>query len=161
MRFNELIVEKEFLPLDKAIQTTDYTCGAACAASVFKYFGIDTDEIEVAQKCGTTEEFGTFPEDLVDCIKAHGLNAHGGQMEMMQVINAIKDGNPVFLLVQAWGEGHWVLAVGYNNKGFIINDPYLKTKYSKISFSRLRTIWNHRFDNGKNYTNYGIVVNNS
>ena len=65
---------------------------------------------------------------------------HNSSIE--DIISSMDKGNPAILLIQAWGNGHYVVANGYddkNNKIFYYDPLYGKTK--NINYETLDKNW--------------------
>ncbi len=89
-----------------------------------------------------------FPDELSQYCNTHGLDRHN-EMDMVKVVEAYgsKDrfsktasfeqvkklliqGNPAVVHGYFTSSGHIICLIGYNSKGFIVNDPYGEIMYS-------------------------------
>lgn len=69
-----------FRLLSRARQSTEYTCWPLVLQAVFRYWGKDVAEDEIARFAGTTPEVGIFPEDLVRSANALGFMGRRGRV---------------------------------------------------------------------------------
>ena len=89
-------------------------------------------------------------------------------MTQENLIEEINNDNPVILSIQAWGDkddytnvkkdGHYVTAIGYNPKGFIVEDPSISVRRGFISYDELDERWHDVGPDGKEYDHFGIVI---
>lgn len=115
-------------------QTYCWDCGAKAIQSALAYYGIDVREQLVMQIAGTTKS-GTPPIGLKKVAKKHQLDYKAGKMKIADVKKYIDRKIPVILLVQAWSgrkktdwendwdDGHYVVAIGYDDKKIYFEDP--------------------------------------
>ncbi|MBP6979169.1 MAG: C39 family peptidase [Bacteroidales bacterium] len=107
-----------FLNVDSYQQTTEYTCGPAAVVSFLKYYGIQRDEMTLAEEMGTSSTVGTTPEQISTWLNKNGFTAswhQEGSLEMLQ--ENLANNIPTLVEWSDWG-GHWVLVIGYD-----IRDP--------------------------------------
>jgi len=151
-------------------QTFEYDCGAKALHSVLTYFGIDTNEINIIKIANTNKHNGT-PLDGVKKVAGHfKLKCRIKKMDINEIKKYIDREIPVILLVQAWPKkkvhdwkkswenGHFVVAIGYDNKRIYFEDPY-DIHRSYLTYSELLDRW-HDIDTAKNkkYYNLGIIL---
>src|SRR5690606_34010665 len=92
-------------------QTTDYTCGAAAAATLLHAYGVEADEQEMAERCWTNALTGT--DEL--CV-ARGLRQKALPIGRRAVVGSmsydelVARGEPVMVTV-GWSllVDHWVV----------------------------------------------------
>ena len=160
--------ENNILEYPDLRQDYDYTCGASCLQSVLMYYGFDAVESELVKKLGTTKDWGTEHTDIVRVAQEYNLEVEYGKMTIEQVKNYIDQKIPVILDIQAWSEnnvdystdwddGHYIVAIGYDNNGFIVEDPSdIGRQY--ISFEELNKRWHDIDKNNTQLYNLGIAI---
>lgn len=140
---NGLILLKNFPAYQ---QTTEYTCGPACALMCLKYFGIEISEMEIAKDMHTRPfPYGTKLKDFVEYFRKIGgvttissldYNRDKSNLifpEFKQfkefVKTNLKEGNPIIVENVDYG-GHYKVIIGYDDLGveeedmLIFADPY-------------------------------------
>lgn len=156
-------------------QTTDYSCGAIALQSCLKLYGIEYTEKELIKMLNTDPEWGTDTSEIIRVAIEQGLKADSYEMTIEDVKNYIGNGTPVILDIQAWhfdivkeydytaewNDGHYVVAFGYDENGFIIDDPS-DTGASLLLFGELEARWHDvtKDENGKiiKVNNIGIAI---
>ena len=129
-----------FRLLSRARQSTEYTCGPSALQAVFRYWGKDIAEDEIAKLAGTTSEVGTFPEDLVRSAKALGFKAEAREgLTLDEVQEFTAAGHPMIALAQVWlsakglggksveeewDSGHYIVVLGVDKDYVYFQDPY-------------------------------------
>ena len=129
-----------FRLLSRARQSTEYTCGPSALQAVFRYWGKDVAEDEIAKLAGTTSEVGTFPEDLVRSAKALGFKAEAKEgLTLDEVQEFTAAGHPMIALAQVWlsakglggksveeewDSGHYIVVLGVDKDYVYFQDPY-------------------------------------
>jgi uncharacterized protein YvpB len=100
-----------------------------------------------------------------------GFNARCSKMSIGDIKDNICRGIPVILMIQGrsddtstdwrneWSKGHYVVAVGYDDKRLYFNDPRPPARTS-LTIRQLHARWHDSTDAGKKYVNYGIVITN-
>lgn len=145
-------------------QTTEYSCGCACALMVLRHFGVERySEAEIAEIAKTDEKKGTTVEGLCAFFKTAGLKyeSHTNTVKKFEteeeaqkyLVEKIKAGNPVLVDWEDWG-GHWQIIIGIDTCGtdsvyddvLIFADPYDITDhyqdgYYVYSFARFFSMW--------------------
>ena len=113
-------------------QSLDYTCGAAAATALLRFYGIEVNELEAARAMRTDPKSGTAPEAMVNWLQAQGLKVVWGEQGRLDLLKSnLRRGRPTLVLWTDWG-GHWVAVIGYDDKGtsrtddddVILADPY-------------------------------------
>jgi predicted double-glycine peptidase len=169
-------------------QATDYTCGVACTESILYYNGIDYREDNLAQTLGATEEDGTDIAHIVDFLHrvnsrtgywmGQGTEFQGGigaelrtDMTLDDLRAQIDGGHPVICAIQAWSaetnedyaaeweDGHYVIAVGYDDDNVYFMDPSTRGNYTYIANDEFMTRW-HDGDSDQRLQQPGIVITN-
>jgi len=150
-------------------QDYDFTCGASCLQSVLMYYGFDAVESELVKQLGTTEDWGTEHTDIIRVAQNYDLVVESGEMDFEKIKNYINQKIPVILDIQAWSEkenidysndwedGHYIVAIGYDDNGFIIEDPSdFGRQY--MTFEELTKRWHDIDKNNKKLYNLGIAI---
>ena len=153
-------------------QRDDYSCGAAALMSVCSYFGVGPDDLEEYKKeLGTNEENGTNVYEILKMARRLGLEAdiHHG-MTLDDLRKRLDEGAPVIVSIQAYGDpvtyyrddnGHYVVAVGYDESNFYFEDPVLPGRRGFLPVKEFDRRWHD--DEGTNekpdvHAHLGVVV---
>jgi predicted double-glycine peptidase len=152
-------------------QSTDYDCGATIVQSALTYClgsKIDKPVSDLFKDLKTTKEGGTDPEDIIRYLNSKGIKTKSGTMTQQDLINEIDKNNPTIILLQAWGDkkdytnskkdGHYVTVKGYNDEGFICEDPNMSMEYGFISYDSLDDRWHDVNKKGKFRDHFGIII---
>lgn len=162
------------IPVPDTRQQTGYTCGAAALRAVCEYFGVGPrTEREFAADMKMSSA-GADPEHLIRALKKYGLNYKPfHRMSLRGLKSSVDRGRPVIMMLQAWGatkknpwpsyrrdwgDGHWVVAIGYDDDGAFFEDPSLRTVRGFMGFDELKERWH---DVGPHYGHmyfYGLSV---
>ena len=149
-------------------QTYDYDCGANALQSVLAYYGIDTREDKILHIAQTTKD-GTDPKNIILAIEHYGLQQEARSMTAVEVKEFIERGIPVILLLQAWTEtpdidwendwkdGHYVVAIGYDNEKMIFEDPS-SFRRTYLSYADLEKRWHDVDEDGNTYVHWAVAV---
>jgi acetylornithine deacetylase/succinyl-diaminopimelate desuccinylase-like protein/predicted double-glycine peptidase len=145
-----------YLKVPFAHQETDYTCGPAALLSVLRYWGkAPASEKNLYDPLHTTEKYGTQPAFMAETAAAFGLNASTKTaVELPALRAALKRGETVVLMVQAWRDGaekalrwaeddedgHYVVLVGMDDDYAYFMDPWLGA-YDYLSLADLKERW--------------------
>ncbi len=125
------------LPDGVVYQSTNYSCGPACLAGLFRYYGFFKSEREMAQLAGTSVALGTQLAGLVHAGEIQGfeplvLNPSYEQLDLI-CHPAIIFQSRVYHLVTFWGLDQ--------DGNLIIRDPVLgPTRWEPLEFRR-NTPW--------------------
>ena len=160
----------KFLSFPKTRQATDFSCGAAVTQAMLYYYGIEKREDEIGDALGTDTD-GTEPEAILAVLRKVGLRCRPGRMTVEGVRAWIKIDVPVILSIQAWaddepkdytdrwGDGHYVVAVGYDDNGnFILEDPSILDQRGVLPADELEKRWHDRTKDGHVMEHFGIAV---
>jgi uncharacterized protein YvpB len=144
-------------------QTMDYTCGVAALQSVLLYYGEEFGQTELARYLGVSTQHGTnyrailrfanrkFPDPQKRDFwmwKRCGMTID----DLRQVIDT---GRPPIIPFQAWGrpgidwkkewkEGHYAVAVGYDENNIYFMDPSVLGHYAYIPVGEFLDRWHDR-----------------
>lgn len=141
-------------------QQTSYYCGPASVMMVLDYTAkLDDSQYELSQELSTDKELGITYTSLMDepFIQRDLTDVHDERLTLRQLKNQINQGYAPILLI--WFDdthetGHYVVAVGYNDTGVFINDPW-PTQWDKpegretgchvfLSYEKLLDLWSIR-----------------
>ncbi len=92
------------------------TCGPAALATVCRYYGIDVDEDEIAQRAGTTEA-GTSVMGLQQAAQQKGLSALGRRIRLSEL------GKTPLPCILYFHPGHFVILTGVQQHRLYLADP--------------------------------------
>lgn len=148
-------------------QKTKYTCGPAALLSIAKFLGRDISEEDLSQEA--TPEDGLPPAKLLEVANTVDLQGHletGWTVDKLK--EAIKLGLPTIIAIQAWNEavtnysnewmdGHYVVAIGFDQDHLIVEDPGLDTGRGLIPWSQLMTRWHDQDSNGRRYYQLAMI----
>ena len=120
-------------------------CGPAALTSVFRYYGRDADQDEIAENVYTPELKGSLISDMKHYAEENGFVAvtNNGDLEAVTIL--IDENKPVILLVDKGKLGlnvqHYYVVFGYNpgKNLFLVHDG--KKNGSEISYSKLDKEW--------------------
>lgn len=127
---------KKVLIYPETRQVYGYDCGANALMSMLVFAGVEEREERIAKLAGTTEKEGTTTEGILFTFGYFGMEVSAGEgMTVADVREAIDQGHPVLLTLQAyrpadiilpygelWDQGHYVVAIGYEGDGTAPDD---------------------------------------
>jgi predicted double-glycine peptidase len=150
-------------------QATDYTCGVAALQSVLGFFGEEFREDELAKKLKANSQEGTAYANIARFAKKKGfrVDIHKG-MTLEALKRLLDKRSPVICLIQAWSEhpidysktwanGHYVVAIGYDDKNIFFMDPSTLGNYAYIPAAEFVKRW-HDTDGKEHLRHFGMVV---
>lgn len=155
------------LPLTR--QATDYTCGVAALQSIFAYYGDEFTEMPLAKSLKCNFKFGTAYKSIESYAKQQGYSVEiHKDMTLEQLKQLIDKRLPVLCLVQAWAavptdyrtewkDGHYVVAVGYDEKNIFFMDPSTLGDFSYIPLDEFVERW-HDTDGHERLHHFGMVI---
>jgi len=168
------------VPLPDTQQKEDYSCGASALMSICRYFGLgpdyEEDFIAILRKKGMDTRTGAHPEQLINAAKGFGLAFEPfDPMTVDQLKSCLRSGRPVLMMIQAWGvdektgqplesyenvwsEGHWVVAIGFDEEGVFFEDPSLEAIRGYVGYGALKERWHDRGPRGRHMRNYGLAI---
>jgi ABC-type bacteriocin/lantibiotic exporter with double-glycine peptidase domain len=155
-------------PRSRQFRTND--CGINDAGVALAYYGINEREMQLIDLAGLPED-GLETVDLVNLLKRfenRGITLDAGTMTLDDIRGAIDDGYPVILAIQAyaddpdqvytddWEDGHYVVAIGYDEERFIFQDS---SSWERTFLTNLELLdrW-HDSDSGQQLRNWGCIV---
>jgi ABC-type bacteriocin/lantibiotic exporter with double-glycine peptidase domain len=150
-------------------QATDYTCGVAALQAILAYYGEDVREDVLAKALHANHKIGTRYKNIQHYAEAHGLTVHVDlEMTIEQLKNSLQSGHPVLCLIQAWAEkktdyktdwddGHYVVAVGFDDERVIFMDPSTAGHYTYIPLQEFAQRW-HDVDGTVKLNHFGMSL---
>jgi ABC-type bacteriocin/lantibiotic exporter with double-glycine peptidase domain len=122
-----LIENVPFFPQD------DYQCGPSSLAGVLNYWGINVSTDEIAREIFSESARGTLNIDMLLYAQRKGLNAIQYDGDVEDLKRNIDSNYPVIVLVDFGISfhriNHFMVVVGYNENGLIINSGKKKEKF--------------------------------
>lgn len=157
-----------YLPLTR--QATDYTCGVASLQSILMYYGDEYMESELAQVLKADPENGTSYHNIADFSKSEGYTVNiYKKMSIEDLKKQIDNKKPVLVLLQAWSDdpnpnykddwidGHYSIAIGYDQKRVYFMDPSTLGYYTFIPTQQFLDRW-HDVDINEKVIHFGMVI---
>ncbi len=136
-------------------QSTPYSCGAASLQAVLSYWGKDLREDELLTMLNTTGERGTSPYTIVNVSRSLGFSAElRTDVTLLDLESAVHAGIPVIVGIQAWrdntsppfwlddwGDGHYLVVIGMDEKNVYLEDPAMLGTRGVISRDEFLMRW--------------------
>ncbi|MGO8690651.1 MAG: hypothetical protein ACLQLG_13595 [Thermoguttaceae bacterium] len=155
------------LPYPETRQVFCYDCGANALASMLVYAGVEEREDRIAILARTSED-GTDTRGYLGVLDYYGLPYRaGGGMTPGELRFAVDRGWPTALTLQAyrcssrpyrdlWDDGHWVVAIGYDRRRILFEDP---SSYHRtwLADGELLERW-HDVDAGRQIFHWGCTL---
>ena len=159
------------IDLPNATQTTDYTCGASALQAICSYFGVGPeDEWDYEREMGMPKT-GADPIHITTAAEQYGLEVKEYRpMTAKQLEKCLDKGRPVILMLQAWSgreqsydhewaEGHYVVAIGYDDEVFYVEDPSIHGSRGFLTREELDARWHDvEGDEGSHTEHLGIAI---
>jgi len=145
-----------FRLLSRTRQITEYSCGASALQAVLRYWGHDLDETRIMSMIGTSEEVGTYPENIVRGVRELGLEAEARENLTLEEVRRFTDqGHPMIALGQVWrsqsssvaspeddwDNGHYIVVLGVDDDYVYFQDPYLRMGKAFVTRSVFEKHW--------------------
>jgi hypothetical protein len=124
-------------------QSRDYTCGAAAVASVLRFLGEETHEMQCAQSMGTNKIIGTDAGQMVLYFRHRGYLATAtSETPVGLIIERVRKGKITLVDWNDYG-GHWVVVAGYDpvHDAIVLADP--ARPRSKFAAHSRKRFWEH------------------
>ena len=103
----------------------DYQCGPAALAALLNFRGLPVTPDQIAREIFSGSARGTLVMDMVFYAEGRGLKVKHYSGSEADVRQNIDRGNPLIALVDygfwVYERGHFLVIVGYNDNGFILN----------------------------------------
>jgi uncharacterized protein YvpB len=107
------------------------TCNMTCGAMVIKYFYPDTKsqgQLEDEMTQYAVKKWGHdaiyYPNLISATLNHYGVSGNFGDYTFDEMKQHLLDGNPIIHNGRYTQSGHFVVIKGFNQQGFIINDPW-------------------------------------
>lgn len=152
-------------------QADTYTCGVSVTQTALAFCGIDVHYEDLRKLMKPDPEGGVDPKKILYVLKKYKVNYEWDEnLTIDELKDYINDESPVIICLQAWAknkeldysrtrkEGHYITVIGYNNDGFICEDPSLQSHRGFISFEELDYRWRDFDKNGTKYYHFGIAI---
>lgn len=110
-----------------------YQCGPASLAGVMNYWKVDVAPDDIAKEIYSRSAKGTLNIDMVIYSQKKGLTAEQYSGGMKDLKKNIGSGYPLIVLVDygfwVYQSNHFMVVVGYNEDGVIVNSGKDKSKF--------------------------------
>lgn len=148
-------------------QSFSYDCGASALQSVLVYYGKDVREMDLVKKLKASKASGVKMSSIVRVAEKYNIPAvidDNGNTTLLRSL--ITDGNPVIVLLQAYGkgsyvkdfkDGHYVVAIGYTEDAIIFEDPSAYTR-TFLTDEELLLRWHALDDNNEESDNHYLIA---
>jgi predicted double-glycine peptidase len=161
-------VESIKINLPEVQQKTHFSCAAAVVHSICSYWGLGLpSHYDYFPYLETDESYGTLPTKIAKYLTSVGLTVSiKHNMTIKTLCQEVNKGSPVILALQAWGNpkhydktgnGHYVVAIGYDEKNIYFEDPWLNCSRGFIPKSELLKRWHDVDYLGVMHEKMGIV----
>lgn len=144
--------------LPKVRQSKDYDCGAAIFRSICKFYNVGPKTSKEFIKVCKTKKSGTNPENIVNAACKFGLSAklvHNLRIKDLKTF--LELGIPVICFMQAYGMGHYVAILGFDESYLYFEDPSMRNGRGYLSFCKFAKRWND-IDEYGNYYHHGAII---
>jgi predicted double-glycine peptidase len=150
-------------------QSTDYTCGVAALQALLAYYGQDVREDLLSKALHAQHKSGTRYKNIANYAQQHGLSVKiWKEMSVDELRQSLKAGHPVLCLIQAWpdkktdfaldwDDGHYVVAVGFDDQKFVFMDPSTAGHYTYIPVEEFFQRW-HDLDGKEKLNHFGMSI---
>ena len=156
-----------FVPLTR--QATDYTCGVGVLQSILMHYGDEFREDELAKELKSDPNDGTLYSNIAKFSKSKGYKVQiFKNMTLDDLKKQINNKKPVIVLLQAWKEtnadyatdwddGHYSIAIGYDEKRIYFMDPSTLGYYTYIPTEQFLDRW-HDVDAVEKLHHFGMII---
>ena len=150
-------------------QATNYTCGVAALQSVLMFYGDEFLESDLAKLLKANPQEGTAYAEMKRFSESKGYNVQVYKdMKVSDLKKLLDAGKPVICVIQAWPErkvnyktdwddGHYVVAIGYDDGNVYFMDPSTLGNYTYIPTDEFLVRW-HDTDSKVKLNHFGMVV---
>ncbi len=160
------------IDLPNVVQLSDHTCGPAALLAICAYYGVGPDDEDAIAADMKATADGTDPYQIVDAAQRYGLRVKEYRvMSNKRLRRCLDKRRPVVLMLQAWGDpppasyeadwddGHWVVAIGYDDDGVYCEDPSLPAARGFVTWDELRKRWHDVEGPANDHTErYGVAI---
>lgn len=143
-------VQCKEIDLPQVPQTLDFTCGAACFESMYRYLrgGESLGELNIAKELGTLDIGYTTPEKIAELASRYGFRVHlmrdAQPGDLFAAVNKFHD----VVFVTWWYEdsGHYSLVKKIADNQVTMMDPWMarEGKDSVIDWHEFLLLWRVR-----------------
>lgn len=155
-------------------QIKPYSCGAACAYAVLRYWQPECElrrESDLWEQLDIDEECGVEADDIASTMRRRGLVAAVRKGATIgDLVSACSTGATAIVLLQAhrddasrpwsecWEDGHYVVLVGTRGDRAYFMDPSTHDGYVWLDFDELAERWHSHDDEGQPEEGVCVVV---
>jgi predicted double-glycine peptidase len=173
------MVEKPAIPtaaikvdLPKAVQAKGYTCGAAALLAICRHYGVGPRSERRIVKDMRFGKRGSDPKHVLRAVAKYGLAHQELRGMAIEQLRACLDlARPVMVMLQAWADpppttyrdhwddGHWVVAIGYDDAGVYFEDPWLTDSRGYLTSESLDERWHDIEGKDEHHVErYGVAI---
>lgn len=150
-------------------QGYDYTCGVSALQSIFYYYGKEFRHDQLAKALEPDPVKGINYKRMVEYARSLGFQVDvRTQMSLEELKQLIDDRKPIIVLIQAWpdspvkwseswDEGHYAVAIGYDERNIYFMDPSTLGHYTFIAIPEFLDRW-HDMDDQEKLIHFGLVI---
>ena len=146
----------KLLDFPKLRQTYEYDCGANALQAVLAYYGIELSEEILMKDAKTNPKKGTTIKGILKTLDEFKLKYESKRMTIKDIQNYLDKKIPVLILLSAYNEFHWVVAIGYDKNKIFFDDPS-SFERTFLEDKELEKKW-HAKEGKKEIYNHGIAV---
>ncbi len=121
----------------------DHQCGPASLAGVLNYQGLGISPEEIARDLFSKSAGGTLTIDMALYPQRKGFSALNYSGSLKDLREKIDSGYPLIVMVDygfsVWQANHFMVVVGYNNDGVIVNSG--KKEHERIENNAFLRTW--------------------
>lgn len=142
------------LDVPVVLQTGDEDCGKAAAKAVFRYHGRRMpDPSPLGIPCPID---GTPPGVLEPLFRSAGFHVEAGNSRLATLKHHADGGRPAVVLVEMYGDSHWVVFRGKRQRRVYLMDPTAGP--TDMTAAKFESIWRGTSRHGDLYDQWAIVV---
>jgi predicted double-glycine peptidase len=178
----DTVVEKPMKPPANLIkvprlrQATDYTCGVCALQAILAYYGEDVREDLLAKALRANNRDGTRYKEIADYANRRGYSVEIKKEAAISDLEAfINGGRPTICLIQAWADakpgkenekidytdvwkdGHYVVAIGFDQDNIYFMDPSTVGNYTFIKRAEFLDRW-HDTDGREKLSHFAMAI---
>lgn len=150
-------------------QAKSFTCGVGAMQSVLCYYGLEVRQDILAKKLHATPH-GTQFTRMIQYAQSQGFSADWKtNMSLAELQQRMDDGKPTILAIQAWADnppvnysnawkdGHYVVAIGYDITNMYFMDPSTLGNFTYIPTPEFLNRW-HDSNRRKPLPHFGLTI---